>query len=105
MWMSTTWQDAAGNIRSALGIGVVSSPPLPQTQLNFILGLDAVNVELRELRLNAGLISGRGLHSSTFRLNWSAFYGIGGARRGREARVKGVFSACRVFLCVRHGSS
>ena len=37
---------------------MVSSPPLPQTQLNFILGLDAVNVELRELRLNAGLISG-----------------------------------------------
>jgi len=32
----------------------------------------------------------RGLHPSTFQLNLSAFYGIGGARRGRVARVKGV---------------
>jgi hypothetical protein len=33
---------------------------------------------------------GRGLHSSTFLLNLSALYGIGGARRGYVARVKGV---------------
>ena len=33
---------------------------------------------------------GRGLHSSTFQLNLSALYGIGGARRGCIARVKGV---------------
>ena len=33
---------------------------------------------------------GRGLHSSTFRLNFSALYGIGGARRGCVARVKGL---------------
>jgi hypothetical protein len=33
---------------------------------------------------------GRGLHSSTFQLNLSAFYGIRGARRGCVARVKGV---------------
>ena len=32
----------------------------------------------------------RGSHSSTFQLNLSALYGIGGARRGRVARVKGV---------------
>ena len=48
---------------------------------------------------------GRGLHPSTFRLNLSAFYGKGGARRGCEARFKGVCRVCRVFLCVRHGSS
>jgi len=42
---------------------------------------------------------GRGLHSSTSQLNWSAFYGIGGARRGCVAHVKGVFGVCRIF-CV-----
>ena len=35
-------------------------------------------------------ISGRGLHSFTFQLNLSALYGIGGARRGCVAHVKGV---------------
>jgi len=50
------------------------------------------------------LAAGRGLHSSTFQLNLSALYGIGGARRGCVARVKGVFRVCRVFFCVRHGS-
>jgi hypothetical protein len=51
---------------------------------------------------------GRGLHSSTSQLNLSAFCGIRGARRGCVARVKGgygVFRVCRVFHCVRHGSS
>ena len=33
---------------------------------------------------------GRGLHSSTFQLNLSALYGIGGVRRGCVARVHGV---------------
>jgi len=32
----------------------------------------------------------RGLHSSTFQLNLSAFHGIGGARRDCVAHVKGV---------------
>ena len=45
---------------------------------------------------------GRGLHSSTFQLNLSALYGIGGARRGCAAHAKGV---CRVLYCARHGSS
>jgi len=49
--------------------------------------------------------SGRGLHSITYQLNLSNFYGIGGARRGCVARAKVVFRVCRVFLCVRHGSS
>jgi hypothetical protein len=51
---------------------------------------------------------GRGLHSFTSQLNVSALYGIGGAREGCVIRVKGVFRVfrvCRVFLCVRHGSS
>jgi len=32
----------------------------------------------------------RGLHSSTFQLNFSALYWIGGARGGCLARAKGV---------------
>jgi len=43
----------------------------------------------------------RGLHSSTFQLNLSAFYGIGGARRGCAA----VLRVFRMSSCVRHGSS
>ena len=39
----------------------------------------------------------RGLPSFTSQLNLSAFYGIGGARRGCAARVKGVFRVCKVF--------
>ena len=35
-------------------------------------------------------VGGRGLHSSTFQLNLSALYGIGGARRGCVALLKGV---------------
>jgi hypothetical protein len=38
-------------------------------------------------------IGGRGLHSSTFQLNLSALYGIGGARRGCVARVEGMLGA------------
>jgi len=55
--------------------------------------------------LRRSVLRGRGLHSSTFQLNWSAVYGIGGARRRYVAGVRGVFRVCRVFLCVRHGSS
>jgi hypothetical protein len=36
----------------------------------------------------------RGLHSFTFQLNLSEFYGIGGARRGCVARVKWVVRGC-----------
>ena len=36
------------------------------------------------------LVAGRGLHSSTSQLNLGACCGIGGARRGCEARVRGV---------------
>jgi len=36
------------------------------------------------------MVSGKGLHLSTFHLNLSALYGIGGAHRGCVARVKGV---------------
>jgi hypothetical protein len=48
---------------------------------------------------------GRGLHSLTSKLNLSAVYWIGCAHRGCASRFKGVFRVCRVFLCVRHGSS
>ena len=49
-----------------------------------------------------------GFHSSTFQLNLSALCGIGVACRGYVARVKVVLvrgRVCRVFYCVRHGSS
>jgi hypothetical protein len=52
-----------------------------------------------EIRV-APTIHGRGLHPSTSQLNLSAFHGIGGARRGCVAHVKGVFGVCMVFLCV-----
>ena len=42
--------------------------------------------------------AGRGLHSLYSQLNLSAFYGIGGARRGCVGRVKGVIRVCRVFI-------
>jgi hypothetical protein len=38
----------------------------------------------------ANLTLGRGLHSFTSQLSLNASYGIGGARRGCVARVKGV---------------
>jgi len=54
----------------------------------------------------ASMMPGRGfIHLCTFQLNLSALYGIGGARRGCVARVKGVFRMCRVFFYDRHGSS
>ena len=37
-----------------------------------------------------GMLVGRGLRSSTFQLNLSALYGIGGADRGCVARVEGL---------------
>jgi len=61
------------------------------------------DVFLWDARMGRG--GGRGLHSFTSQLNLSALYRIGPARRGCVARVKGVFRVCRVFLCVRHGSS
>jgi len=44
--------------------------------------------------------SGRGLHWFTSSLNLSAFYGIGGARRGCVTRVKGVLRGCVGCFCV-----
>ena len=46
------------------------------------------------------LLPGMGLHSFTSQLNLRAFCGIGGARLDCVACVKGVFTVCRVFLCV-----
>jgi len=50
-----------------------------------------LNIAPDHLVLDMCAAPGRGLHSSTFQLNLSALYGIGGARRGCVARVKGVF--------------
>jgi len=61
-----------------------------------------------ERRFGGWRPGGRGLHSFTSQLNLSAFYGIGGARRGCVARVKGSWGMSRVWRVVsgvRHGSS
>jgi hypothetical protein len=65
------------SVESLFSIGLLPS-------LTFISGWQRV--------YGAGLggTSGRGLHSSTFQLNLSAAYGIGGGRKGCVARVKGV---------------
>ena len=65
----------------------------------------AVNPLFDEDCGGSGSGGGRGLHSSTFQLNLSALYGIGGSRRDCVARVKGVFRVCRVFSCGTYGSS
>ena len=54
---------------------------------------------LRAVGYKSLRVDGRGLHSFTSQLNLSACYGIGGARRGCVAHVKGVFRVCMVF-CV-----
>jgi len=46
--------------------------------------------ECKPLAAGGGGPQGRGLHSLTSQLNLSAFYGIGGARRGCVPHVKGV---------------
>jgi len=53
----------------------------------------ALRVNLGEDKWAVSIVThadGRGLHSSTFQLNMSALYGIGGARRGCVAHVEGV---------------
>jgi hypothetical protein len=53
--------------------------------------------------------AGRGSHSFASQLNLRDVSAIGGARRGCVRRVKGgvkgVLGVCRVFSCIRHGSS
>jgi hypothetical protein len=43
------------------------------------------------------VLTGRGLHSSTFRLNVSAFCGIGGAIRGYRGIVRGALGVMMGF--------
>ena len=47
----------------------------------------------------AGEGGGRGLNSFTSQLNLSALYGIGGARRGCVARVRGCLVCLRCVGC------
>jgi hypothetical protein len=44
------------------------------------------------------MANGRGLDSSTFRLNVSAFYGIGGALRGCSEGVMGREGVLKVYF-------
>jgi hypothetical protein len=71
------------------------------------LVLDALTADKQALNSNGGAARplGRGLHSFASQLNLSAVYGIGGARRGCVAPVKGVFRVCLWFSCDRYGSS
>jgi hypothetical protein len=52
--------------------------------------LAASKQKLKDGDTEVTAVAGKGLHSFTSQLNLSAFYGIGGARRGRVARVEGV---------------
>jgi len=47
-----------------------------------------------QVKLERERVLVRGLHSSSFRLNLRALYGIGGARRGCLARFKGDGRGC-----------
>jgi len=64
--------------------------PYMQEQMEAIFGNpDDVDSASAQSSANLGF-AGRGLHSSTFRLNLSALYGIWDAHRGCVARVEGV---------------
>ena len=54
------------------------------------VGRRLYTVEAGTTCASCDVVAGRGLHSSTSQLNLSALYGIGGARKGCVARVKGV---------------
>ena len=57
---------------------------------DLIREFEARGVKVAHLEREVEELAGRGLHSSTFQLNLSALYGIGGARRSCVARAKGV---------------
>ena len=59
----------------------VSAPFQEESKRPLLAGRVAAGFTLNLLD-TPGLLDGRGLHSSTFRLNVSAFCGIGGAFRG-----------------------
>jgi hypothetical protein len=73
-------------------------------------GLEAVQVSAVVKEGDEAKGAGRGLHSSTFRLNVSAFCGIGGAIGGYQGVVEAVLGAlmgcsgCILCICVRNGS-
>jgi hypothetical protein len=97
------WEWAA--IKAYEAVDVSLTKTLTYIQLSSDTCLDDDNRQKRKAALfqRYSSISGRGLHSSTFQLNLSASHGIGGARSGCVARVKGVSGVCRLFHCVRHG--
>jgi hypothetical protein len=53
----------------------------------------AAKLTVHDLGQRAANLELGALHSSTFQLNLSALYEIGGARRGCVARVKGVLGS------------
>jgi hypothetical protein len=77
--------DVAGNICQGPAAVAVSVGRAVQVAVLLALALSLLVVvaSLRAAPLP------KGLHSSTFLLNLSAVYGIGGARRGHVARVQG----------------
>jgi len=65
----------------------LNAPGIKLLRLNYDTPLSIYAVKINLCRYNTAATSvraavGRGLHSSTFRLNVSALYGIGGALRG-----------------------
>jgi len=70
--------------------GAVDPVPVPSHAVHRRVALRRHRGQVRVLRQLLSRLRGRGLHSSNSRLNLSALYGIGDARRGCVARVKGV---------------
>ena len=59
-----------------------SLKPLGSWTRDLLARLDQLNKWIKETYPSVYWLAGRGLHSSTFQLNLSAFHGIGGALRG-----------------------
>jgi len=71
----------------------------------FVLAKIKANVAIKDgCDATPQAVTGRGLHSSTFRLNVSALCGIGGAFRGYLGGVYGVSGSVWGIFCVRNGS-
>jgi hypothetical protein len=87
------WRPHFAHQRARLFCLPVTQPPLFRGASRATQTAPEVMDGLKELLAQLGAAGGdpgMGLHSSTSQLNLSALYGIGDARRGCVARVKGV---------------
>jgi len=93
------WAAAAG-AGQAVAAAAVPPPAAPRRDYPALFARGANGRGCPPLFLAPMEGLGRGLHTSTFQLNLSAVHGIGGARRGCVARVKGVSGGVQVVGCI-----